>query len=59
MDDTLNEDCFYRIHKSFIVNIDFVAKVMKGTGGEVVMQDGTKIPIARRKKDRLMELIGI
>lgn len=53
---TLNEleseldDSFYRIHRSFIVNLRFVRKVTKS---EVVLKDGKELPLSRKFYDGL------
>lgn len=53
---TLNElegeldDSFYRIHRSFIVNLRFVKKVTKS---EVVLKDGKELPLSRKAYDGL------
>jgi two-component system LytT family response regulator len=41
---------FYRPHQSHIVNKAFVQKFLLENGGFAIMQDGTEIPVARRKK---------
>ena len=46
---------FIRIHKSHIVNIYLVEKYIKGRGGEIQMTDGAVLPVARDRKDQLME----
>ena len=51
---------FFRIHKKHIVNLNFIKNYVKGEGGFVVMQDDTKLGVARRRKlsfmDKLKEL---
>ncbi len=47
---------FYRIHQSHIVNIDHIVKFHKGDGGEVIMSDGSNIPIARNRKEDFLKL---
>ncbi len=42
---------FFRIHKSHSVNLAFVKKHLKIDGGIVELTDGTKLYIARSKKD--------
>ena len=46
-------NCFIRIHKSHLINIDFIEKYMKTDGGYVVLKDNTKLPVASRKKEKL------
>ncbi len=46
---------FFRIHQSHLININHVAKFIKGDGAYVVMKDGTSIAISRNKKDAFMD----
>jgi two-component system, LytTR family, response regulator len=47
----LPNDSFFRIHKSHTVNLNFVKKHIKTDGGIAELSDGTKLYIARGKKD--------
>ena len=42
---------FVRIHKSCIVNLLHVKEYLKGDGGTVILSNGHKVDVARRKKD--------
>jgi two-component system, LytTR family, response regulator len=46
---------FYRIHQSHLINMNHVAKFIKGDGAYVIMKDGTQIAISRNKKEAFME----
>jgi len=48
---------FHRIHKSHIVNINKLSYFDKTDGGDVVMNDGSKVPVATRKREMLLALI--
>lgn len=48
---------FIRVHKSHIINIRHIVKYLKGEGGEVLMSNGEKVPIARDRKDSFLETI--
>ncbi|MCD4789473.1 MAG: LytTR family DNA-binding domain-containing protein, partial [Bacteroidales bacterium] len=37
---------FYRIHKSHIINFKYIKKYIRGDGGSVIMNDGTKIEVS-------------
>jgi two-component system LytT family response regulator len=51
----LLEDCnFVRIHKTYVVNLDHIAKYLKGEGGSVILTNGHEIEVSRRKKEVLM-----
>jgi two-component system LytT family response regulator len=56
-EDMLTELPFFRIHQSHIVNIDFVVKVLKEDGGYVVLEDGYRVPIARRRKEEFLSIL--
>jgi two-component system LytT family response regulator len=49
---------FFRIHKSYLINLKHLKKYLRGDGGQVVMTDGSTLDVSRRKKDELMELVG-
>jgi len=55
-DDLLNDQGFYRIHKSYLINLSFVERFDKGEGGFVILRNGIRIPVASRKRDQLLEL---
>jgi two-component system LytT family response regulator len=52
-EDVLSKYNFLRIHKSHLINVNFMEKYMKSDGGYVVLMDGTKLPVAIRKKEYL------
>lgn len=43
-------DCFFRVHRSFIVNLNFVSTWEEGRGGSIFLSNNTKLPISYRKK---------
>jgi two-component system LytT family response regulator len=50
----LSEYKFERIHKSHLVNLNYITKYYKNEGSYVLMEDGTEITVARNKRERLM-----
>jgi two-component system LytT family response regulator len=48
---------FYRVHHSHLINLSYIKKYIRGEGGQVVMQNGDVIDVARRKKDEFLKLI--
>ena len=48
---------FYRVHHSHLINLSQIKKYIRGEGGQVVMQNGDVIDVARRKKDEFLKLI--
>ncbi len=55
-EETLLEHGFHRIHKSHIFNIYKMSHLDKADGGYVVMVDGSRVPVASRKREMLLEL---
>lgn len=56
-DNMLEGYSFLRIHKSHLVNINFLKKYVQTDGGYLVLEDGSRIPVANRKKEQLMTLL--
>lgn len=54
-EELLPEKDFFRIHHHHLININHVQKVLKEDGGYVVLSDGSKLEISRRKKDAFMQ----
>jgi len=54
-EEILEDHCFFRIHKSHLVNLNYIETYIKGEGGFVLLKDKTKIPVAMRKKEELLE----
>jgi two-component system LytT family response regulator len=48
---------FYRTHTSHLINLEKLQKFAKEDGGYALMSDGSKIPIARRRKVDFLEKI--
>ncbi len=53
----LSEASFCRIHKSYLININFISKYVKSDGGYLIMENGASIPVSVRKKDSLLHLV--
>ncbi|MEN9963525.1 MAG: hypothetical protein RL582_620 [Bacteroidota bacterium] len=51
---TLPKNQFFRIHNSHLVNINRMLKYNKGRGGTVVMEDGTEIEVAIRRRGEFL-----
>ena len=48
---------FIKVHNSNIVNINFAEKYLKGKGGQLLMTDGSVVPVAVRKKVELIKIL--
>jgi len=53
----LPTELFFRTHQSFIVNLDYVKKYVKEDGGYILMEDGSEVLVARRRKEEFLERI--
>jgi two-component system LytT family response regulator len=49
---------FFRVHNSYLINLDHVEKYIRSDGGYVVMDDSTTIPVSRGRKDGFLEALG-
>lgn len=54
--DLLPKEMFYRIHRSYIVNIHKLKKFVKSNGGYVVLSNGVEIPIPKKRKMDFMKV---
>ena len=56
----LSEDpSFFRVHKSHIINLDYVTKYIRGAGGYVEMYDGSSVEVSRRNKADFMKTMNL
>ncbi|MHA4812231.1 LytR/AlgR family response regulator transcription factor [Flavitalea flava] len=53
-DRLLTDTIFFRVHKSFLINLLHVKEYMRGEGGTVIMSNGMEIEVSRRKKEKFM-----
>ena len=56
-EELLSNPGFFRTHQSFLINLSFIKQYIKGSGGQLIMQDGTVVQVARARKEALMGLI--
>jgi len=58
-DELLSDHNFFRIHNSYLININSIKKYVKGDGGYVVLNNNTSLDVSKRKKDAFLNRIGI
>jgi two-component system LytT family response regulator len=51
----LDTNLFVRVHRSFIVNMDFIKECNHNNGLHIILTDNKKIEVARRRKELLLE----
>ncbi|OFY85760.1 MAG: hypothetical protein A3K10_01510, partial [Bacteroidetes bacterium RIFCSPLOWO2_12_FULL_31_6] len=49
---------FERVHKTHLININYLKTFSQLDGGFVILKNGDKIPVSRIKKERLLEIIS-
>lgn len=56
LENALLKSGFLRIHHSHLINPLHIKKILKSEGGQVVMEDGTKIRISKNR-DEMIEIL--
>jgi two-component system LytT family response regulator len=49
---------FIRVHQSYLVNINYVKRYLKGRGGTLIMANGKNIEVSKNKKQLLIDALG-
>ncbi len=47
---------FYRVHKSYLINLEYIQRFEKGDGGYVILENDARVPVASRKREGLLDL---
>lgn len=55
----LPSSSFIRIHKSHLINANFIKKYIKGEGGMVQMADDSELEVSRRNKDYFLKFFNL
>ncbi len=50
----LPEDLFFRIHKHYLINLNYLDTYTKVNGGDVVLSTGKVLPVSERRKSMLV-----
>ena len=57
-EDLLPDFDFFRVHAAHLVNINFIARYVRGRGGHLVLQDGTVVKVAVNRKSDFLRLFN-
>lgn len=57
-EELLTDYNFFRIHKSHLINLDYIKSYHKGTGGSVIMSDGSEVEVSIRRKDDFLKRLA-
>lgn len=56
-EELLTSQGFLRTHQSHLINRDRISSYIKSEGGYILMDDGSQVPIARRKKEEIIRAL--
>ncbi|RAW02873.1 LytR/AlgR family response regulator transcription factor [Pseudochryseolinea flava] len=56
-DDLLSEHDFFRIHNSYVINLNAIKKYIRGEGGQVIMINDKSLDVSKAKKKGFLEKI--
>lgn len=56
-EELLPSDMFFRTHNSYIINLNYIKRYLKGDGGQIEMQNGHFVDVSRRKKEEFIKII--
>lgn len=56
-EELLSDSDFFRPHKSHLINLKYVKSYIKTDGGSIIMNDGKEIPVSRRKREKILEIL--
>ena len=57
-EELLSEFNFIRPHKSHLINLKYVKSFLRMDGGSIVMTDGSYVPVSRRKREQILDIIN-
>ena len=56
LEESILSSSFFRIHKSYIINLNKMKKFVKTDGGYVIMENDDTVPVSRQKKNILNQI---
>lgn len=57
-EELLSEHNFIRPHKSHLINLRYIKSFNRNEGGHIQMSDGSLIPVSRRKREKIIDIIN-
>ena len=58
VEELIDNPNFFRVHNSYLVNINCIKEYVKSDGQYIVLEDGKTIPVSRTKKHTLMQALN-
>lgn len=57
IEELLPEEVFFRIHKSYLVNMNYIKSYSKADGYKIVLENGTELDVATRRNDEFLKAL--
>jgi len=57
LESKLTSEKFFRCHRSYIVNLDKIKRLVKSANCHVILDNKIQVPVARNKKSEIIELL--
>jgi two-component system LytT family response regulator len=57
-EDLLVDYGFFRVHKSYVIDISKIKQYSKSEGGYLIMVDGSRVDVSQKKKDELLSRLS-
>ncbi len=57
-EELLKDYNFIRPHKSHLINVMYIKSFNKKEGGYILLTDGSRVPVSRRKKEMIVDIIN-
>ena len=57
IEELLPEELFFRIHKSFLVNMNYIKSYSKTDGYKVMLENGVELDVATRRNDDFLKAL--
>ncbi len=57
-EEIVQDTSFFRLHNSFLVNMNKINKFIRTDGGYVILENGENISVARSRKNEFLEWLG-
>ena len=57
-EEMLPPDKFFRPHHSYIINLQYIKRYIRGDGGQIELQNGSVVSVSRSKKEEFLKVIG-
>ena len=57
-EELLPDNIFFRTHHSHLINLNYIKRYIRGDGGQIELQNGDYVEVARRKKEEFLKITG-